>query len=279
MSQPFHKTPYSAEITLGFVVNLRSNKEFRMRSACLDTINLKWYLAKERTATMNVLIVEDESNLADALSHILQESKYHVDCANDGKTGLDWALTNMYDAIVLDIMLPGMDGIEVCRTLRSKGISTPVIILTARSEIRDKVAGLDAGADDYLTKPFDPEELCARLRALTRRTGEVVLDSVSYGDLELGLADLELKCADKAVRLSQREGAVMELLMRSPQNVFSKQALLTRVWGTEGETGVNNVEAYISFLRKKLAFLKSNVSIDTIRMLGYRLSCPEDCKA
>ena len=185
----------------------------------------------------------------------------------------------MYDAIVLDIMLPGMDGIEVCRTLRSKGISTPVIMLTARSEIHDKVAGLDAGADDYLTKPFDPEELCARLRALTRRTGEVVLDSVRYGDLELGLADLELKCADKAVRLSQREGAVMELLMRSPQNVFSKQALLTRVWGTEGETGVNNVEAYISFLRKKLAFLKSNVSIDTIRMLGYRLSCPEDCKA
>ena len=105
---------------------------------------------------MNVLIVEDESNLADALSHILQESKYHVDCANDGKTGLDWALTNMYDAIVLDIMLPGMDGIEVCRTLRSKGISTPVIMLTARSEVRDKVAGLDAGADDYLTKPFDP---------------------------------------------------------------------------------------------------------------------------
>ena len=228
---------------------------------------------------MNVLIVEDESNLADALSHILQESKYHVDCANDGKTGLDWALTNMYDAIVLDVMLPGMDGIDVCRTLRSKGISTPVIMLTARSEVRDKVAGLDAGSDDYLTKPFDPEELCARLRALTRRTGEVVLDSVSYGDLELGLADLELKCADKAVRLSQREGAVMELLMRSPQNVFSKQALLTRVWVTEGETGVNNVEAYISFLRKKLAFLKSNVSIDTIRMLGYRLSCPEDCKA
>ena len=137
---------------------------------------------------MNVLIVEDESNLADALSHILQESKYHVDCANDGKTGLDWALTNMYDAIVLDIMLPGMDGIEVCRTLRSKGISTPVIMLTARSEVRDKVAGLDAGADDYLTKPFDPEELCARLRALTRRTGEVVLDSVSYGDRQGGEA-------------------------------------------------------------------------------------------
>lgn len=224
---------------------------------------------------MNVLIVEDEKNLADALAHILQENKYHVDCANDGKCGLDWACSNMYDAIVLDVMLPGMDGIEVCRTLRSKGISTPVIMLTARSEVRDKVAGLDAGADDYLTKPFDPEELCARLRALTRRTGEVVLDSVSFGDLELGLDDLELKCGERSVRLSQREGAVMELLMRSPSNVFSKQALLTRVWGTEGETGVNNVEAYISFLRKKLAFLKSGVTIDTIRMLGYRLSYPE----
>lgn len=224
---------------------------------------------------MNVLIVEDEANLADALAHILNERKYHVDVAHDGKKGLDWALTNMYDAIVLDVMLPGMDGIAVCRALRDKGVSTPVIMLTARSEVRDKVAGLDAGADDYLTKPFDPEELCARLRALTRRTGEVVLDSVSFGDLELGLSDMELKCSGRAVRLSQREGAVMELLMRTPQNVFSKQALLTRVWGTEGETGINNVEAYISFLRKKLSFLQSKVTIDTIRMLGYRLSYPE----
>ncbi len=225
---------------------------------------------------MNVLIVEDETNLADALAHILNENKYHVDCAHDGKTGLDYALTDMYDAIVLDVMLPEMDGMEVCRTLRAKGISTPVIMLTARSEVRDKVAGLDAGADDYLTKPFNPEELCARLRALTRRTGEVVLDSVSFGDLTLSLSDMELKCKDKSVRLSAREGSVMELLMRTPQNVFSKQALLTRVWGTEGETGLNNVEAYISFLRKKLAFLKSDVSIDTIRMLGYRLSYPEE---
>ena len=226
-----------------------------------------------------IYCVEDDDSIRELMLYALRASGFEAEGFRDSVELFDALSHAQPQLIMLDIMLPGMDGIEVCRTLRSKGISTPVIMLTARSEVRDKVAGLDAGADDYLTKPFDPEELCARLRALTRRTGEVVLDSVSYGDLELGLADLELKCADKAVRLSQREGAVMELLMRSPQNVFSKQALLTRVWGTEGETGVNNVEAYISFLRKKLAFLKSSVSIDTIRMLGYRLSYPEDCKA
>ena len=227
-----------------------------------------------------VLVLEDEASIRSFIVINLQRAGYEVVEAERGEEALAKLQDNPDTRVcLLDIMLPDIDGFEVCRRIRMTNSQIGVIMLTARSEVRDKVAGLDAGADDYLTKPFDPEELCARLRALTRRTGEVVLDSVSYGDLELGLADLELKCADKAVRLSQREGAVMELLMRSPQNVFSKQALLTRVWGTEGETGVNNVEAYISFLRKKLAFLKSSVSIDTIRMLGYRLSYPEDCKA
>lgn len=222
---------------------------------------------------MNILVVEDETNLAEALAHILQErNQWNVDVVNNGKDGLAYALSGMYAAIVLDVMLPLLDGFEVCRRLREAGVSTPVLMLTARSETKSKVAGLDAGADDYLTKPFDPDELLARLRALTRRTGEVVLDTLSFGDLTLNLVDLTLSCdQSRSVRLSQREGAVLELLMRSPQTVFSKTTLLTRVWGTAGDAGLNNVEAYISFLRKKLSFLQSRVTISTIRMLGYRL--------
>ena len=225
---------------------------------------------------MNILVVEDESNLAAALAHILEENRWNVDVVHNGKDGLDYARSKLYDVVLLDVMLPLMDGFEVCRTLRSLGVSTPILMLTARSETRDKVAGLDAGADDYLTKPFDPEELLARLRALTRRTGEVVLDALSYGDLTLSTVDMTLSCSNgRSVHLSQREGAVLELLMRTPQAVLSKTALLTRVWGTEGDSTPNNVEAYISFLRKKLAFLESEVTICTIRMLGYRLDCPE----
>lgn len=221
---------------------------------------------------MNILIVEDERNLAEALAHILKEARYNVDAVDNGKDGLAYASSGLYAAVVLDVMLPQMDGFEVCRRLREQGVSTPVLMLTARSETKSKVAGFDAGADDYLTKPFEPEELLARLRALTRRTGEVVLDTLSFGDLVLNLVDLTLTCdGERSVRLSQREGAVLELLMRSPHSVFSKQTLLTRVWGTGAEASANNVEAYVSFLRKKLAFLESRVTISTIRMLGYRL--------
>lgn len=221
---------------------------------------------------MNILVVEDELNLADALAHIMRENHWNVDVVHDGKSGLQYAQSGLYDAVLLDVMLPGMDGIELCRTLRQQGVSTPVLMLTARSETRSKVAGLDAGADDYLTKPFDPEELLARLRALTRRTGEIVLDTISFGDLTLNLVNMTLSCSNrKSVHLSQRECSVLELLMRAPQTVYSKSALLTRVWGTDGEASLNNVEAYISFLRKKLAFLESGVSISTIRMLGYKL--------
>lgn len=221
---------------------------------------------------MNILVVEDEPNLAAALAHILKENRYNVDTVDNGKDGLAYAKSGLYSAIVLDIMLPQLDGFEVCRLLREAGDSTPVLMLTARSETRSKVKGLDAGADDYLTKPFELEELLARLRALTRRTGEVVLDRLTFGDLTLNLVDLTLSREDgRSVRLSQREGAVLELLMRSPQTVYSKAGLLARVWGTDGESGLNNVEAYISFLRKKLAFLESRVRISTIRMLGYRL--------
>lgn len=221
---------------------------------------------------MNILVVEDEVNLADALAHILEEQRYNVEVAHDGVSALSLAEGASFDAIVLDVMLPGIDGFEVSRRLRAKGVSTPILMLTARSTVKDKVAGLDAGGDDYMTKPFNPEELLARVRALTRRTGEVVIDTLSFGDLSLNLIDTNLTCEDRSVHLSWREGEVMKLLMRSPQTVLSKSALLTRVWGSDGEAGPNSVEAYISFLRKKLSFLNSRVTIDTIRMLGYRLS-------
>ena len=204
---------------------------------------------------MNVLIVEDESNLADALSHILQESKYHVDCANDGKTGLDWALTNMYDAIVLDIMLPGMDGIEVCRTLRSKGISTPVIILTARSEIRDKVAGLDAGADDYLTKPFDPEELVLRINSCLRRHGckaQNAEEAIVLGDLEVLPKTRAVTVSGERVLLTPKEFDILCFMAHYPCVVFTRQQILESVWGADhvGDPGI--VAVLIRRLREKI---------------------------
>lgn len=220
---------------------------------------------------MNILIVEDETNLADALAHILRDQKWTVDVVHDGASGLRYAESEMYDAIVLDLMLPVMDGTEVARRLRAKNISTPIMMLTARSSIQDKVIGLDCGADDYMTKPFSTEELLARLRALTRRTGDVVLDELSYGDLTLDISNMSLECGQRSIHLSQRECDVMKLLMRSPKAALSKDALLARVWGTKGDSSTNNVEAYISFLRKKLHFLESRVAISTIRMLGYRL--------
>lgn len=221
---------------------------------------------------MNILVVEDERNLADALVRILNENHWNAEAVGNGIDGLAYAESGAYSAVVLDVMLPGMDGHEVCRRMRADGVSTPVLMLTARSETKDKVAGLDSGADDYLTKPFDPTELLARLRALTRRTGEVVLDALSFADLTLNLVDMTLSCENgKSVHLSQREGAVLELLMRPPQPVLSKSALLARVWGSGGDAGANNVEAYISFLRKKIHHLHSTVQIATLRMLGYRL--------
>ncbi|MBS5449644.1 MAG: response regulator transcription factor [Coriobacteriia bacterium] len=224
---------------------------------------------------MNVLVVEDENNLAEALAHIMREQHWGVDVVNDGRQGFDYGKTGMYDVIVLDVMLPEMDGFEVARKLRAQSVSTPILMLTARSEVKDKVDGLDCGADDYMTKPFNPEELLARLRALSRRTGDVVLNTLSFGDLTLDLSDMNLSCGSNSVHLSWRESEVMKLLMSNPQTTLAKSTLLTRVWGTQGDAGANNVEAYISFLRKKLSLLGSTVSIRTIRMLGYRLDTPD----
>lgn len=224
---------------------------------------------------MNVLVVEDEKRLAAALKKILENAGYHVDAVFDGQTGLDYALSEMYDVIVLDVMLPRMDGFEVIRQIRRKGVSTPVLFLTARSQLRDKVTGLDRGGDEYMTKPFQPEELLARLRALTRRKGEIVLNEATFGDLTLVLDTCDLLCGERSVHLSYREFEVAKIFITNPNQTISKDQMLLKVWGTEADVADNSVEAYISFIRKKIKFLKSNVQIVTLRMLGYRMQSKE----
>lgn len=219
---------------------------------------------------MNVLVIEDERNLADAIVHILEGDSYHAEAFYDGRSGLRAALSGTYDAIVLDVMLPGMDGTELVHELRRQGIAVPVLMLTARTSTEDKVRGLDAGADDYMTKPFEAPELLARLRALTRHRGDVMLDEITFADVTLDLTTHDLTCADSSVHLSGKEFEVMRILMGSSARVVSKQDLLARVWG-DTDASENSVEAYISFLRKKLAHIGSGVQITTLRMLGYRL--------
>jgi len=220
---------------------------------------------------MNVLVVEDERNLADAICRIVQDAGYNAEACYDGRTGLVSAKSGLYDAVILDVMLPNVSGIEIVHQMREEHVATPVLMLTARTSTTDKVEGLDAGADDYMTKPFESPELLARLRALTRRQGEVVLDELTYTDLVLDLSTHDLRCGERSVHLSGKEFEVMRMLMSSTARVVSKQDLLTRVWGADGETSENSVEAYISFLRKKLTHIKSKVRITTLRMLGYRL--------
>lgn len=220
---------------------------------------------------MNALVVEDERNLADAICQILADEGTRADVTYDGPTGLSMARTGSYDAIILDVMLPGMDGLELVRELRRSGISTPVLMLTARTSTQDKVNGLDAGADDYMTKPFESAELLARLRALTRRTGDVMIEESNFGDLTLDLTTHDLRCGTKSVHLSGKEFEVMRMLMSSSARVVSKRDLLNRVWGGNSEASENSVEAYVSFLRKKIKHVESTVQITTLRMLGYRL--------
>ena len=220
---------------------------------------------------MNILVVEDEKNLNDAMCHILNEDGYHTKAAYDGKTGYELARTDEYDVIILDVMLPAMDGFEVVHQLRRDGNATPVIIVTAKTSTTDKIEGLDCGADDYMTKPIDTDELLARIRAISRRKGEVPIDEMKFGDLTLDLHTHDLCCSGREVHLSHKEYEVMRMLMSSTGRVISKHDLLTSIWGTEGDTSENSAEAYISFLRKKLSHLNSEVQITTLRMLGYRL--------
>lgn len=223
---------------------------------------------------MRILVVEDELHLAEALSHILKKNYYTVDVANDGEAGLDNALSGIYDVIVLDIMLPKMDGITVLETLRSEGFDTPVILLTAKGEISDKVRGLDSGADDYLAKPFNTEELLARIRALGRRRGEIIsnTNTLSYGDITLNTSTLKLTNGANEISLTLKESELLEYLMLHKEMVCSKEQIIEKLWGFESEAEANHVEVYVSFLRKKLAFVQSKATISTVRGVGYTLT-------
>ena len=220
---------------------------------------------------MQVLVVEDEKRLAQALEQILTEKKYMVDLAYDGRDGFDMAVSGIYDVIILDVMLPAMNGLEVAQMLRKEKIATPILMLTAKDQVADKVAGLDAGADDYMTKPFSPDELFARVRALTRRQGEVVIEEMTFDGIKLNLYTCDLSCNDRSVHLNFKEFEIMKILMSNPQAVTTKDDLIVKVWGYDSNAVDNNVEVYISFLRKKLEFIKANVEIISLRKVGYRL--------
>ncbi len=220
---------------------------------------------------MNILLVEDEKPLSNAIKKILEHQGYFVDAVYDGASAVEYAEGMDYNLIILDVMLPQMDGFEVLRILRRDGVHTPTLMLTARSAVQDKVTGLNGGADDYMTKPFDTEELLARVGALTRRTGEVVVETVGWQDLSLNVKSAVLSRGEDSVQLSRKEFEVMRLFLYNPTQIITKDQLIMRVWGVESEATDNNVEVYISFLRKKLKYLKSRVSIKNLQRIGYRL--------
>ncbi len=228
---------------------------------------------------MQILVVEDEKRLSDALCHILREQKYMVDAVADGEEGYDYAKSGIYDCIVLDVMLPRKNGFEIASALRRDKVTTPILMLTARDAVPDKVKGLDAGADDYMTKPFSPEELLARIRVLSRRRGEVVLDEMTFGDLVFTLSSCTLACREtqKTVRLNFKETEMLKLFLARPRVILSKEELITKVWGFDSDAGDNNVEAYISFLRKKFHFVGSVCEIVSMKKLGYKLEGGASC--
>ena len=224
---------------------------------------------------MKILLIEDEKPLSDALCQIFSKKRWETFAAYNGETGLDEALTGIYDIILLDIMLPKLDGLTVLQRLREASISTPVLLLSAKGEISDKVAGLDCGADDYLAKPFATEELLARIRAMTRRRGELIFDdTLQVGDLTLNLANYTLSRRDQRVQLANKEFEIMKQFFLHTDTILNKEELLTRLWGFENGAAGNNVEVYISFLRKKLTYLCSQMRIACIRNVGYRLEEP-----
>ena len=221
---------------------------------------------------MKLLLVEDEVQLSEALTQILMKNKYSVDAVHDGDDGLNYGLTGLYDVIILDIMLPKLNGLQILKILRKKGISTPIILLTAKDSIEDKVTGLDLGADDYLPKPFSPEELLARLRALTRRKGEIINDNIlEFGDIKLNLLNYDLECNNNSITLTLKEFEILNYFMQRPKIIVSKDDLITKLWGFDSDIDHNNIEVYVSFLRKKLTHINSNVKISTIRRVGYKL--------
>ena len=219
---------------------------------------------------MKILIIEDEIPLANTIQALLESKGFDVEAVYDGETGTEYAELGIYDLLILDVMMPKMDGYQVAKTVRAKRCSTPILMLTAKSELEDRIEGLNAGADYYLTKPFDSRELLACINALLRRQGGAV-GELTYGNTSLELASGILVCGEKQIRLSAKEFDVMRLLLQSGERNLSKETILARVWGYDSNAVENHVEVYVGFLRKKLASIGSNIRIEAVRRLGYHL--------
>lgn len=222
---------------------------------------------------MKILLIEDEKRMAQALCELLRQEKYEVDHYADGVHGFMALTSNIYDIVILDVMLPGMDGYEIAQKARSEGIHTPILMLTAKAELDDKVTGLDSGADDYLTKPFMAKELLARLRALTRRTMGTNDGILTYGDIALDTHAFTLSCVtnQQSVRLSEKEYRILEYFIANSGQVLTREQLVMKIWGFESDAEYNNVEVYMSFTRKKLAFVEAKTEIKAVRGIGYEL--------
>lgn len=223
---------------------------------------------------MKILLIEDEKLLSDSLKALLTAKGFDVEAVYDDETGAEYALLGIYDLLILDVMMPGMDGYQVARQVRSRRCSVPILMLTARSGVTDRIEGLNAGADYYLTKPFDSRELLACMNALLRRQGEQV-DQLVFGNTELDLSTSILHCEEKSIRLSAKEFDIMRFLLQSGSRNLSKEVLLSRVWGFESNAVDNHVEVYVGFLRKKLRSIGSNIRIEAVRRLGYHLEVGE----
>ena len=226
---------------------------------------------------MRILLVEDEKGLSAAVCRLLQQERFVVDPAYTGPDGLEYALSGGYDAIILDVMLPGMDGFSILERLRAEGVKTPVMMLTARGDLQDRIRGLEGGADYYLPKPFQMGELVACLRAITRRGDGAPVMALSYGGVSLTEREAKLSCEStgKSVKLGAKEYQLMELFLRNPGQILPKETLIERVWGFESDAEYNNLEVYVSFLRKKLAFVGAQVKIKASRGLGYALEADQ----
>ncbi len=221
---------------------------------------------------MKVLLVEDHKHMAYAIEQILKKNKYIVDITFDGRSGLEFALENEYDVIILDVMLPFLDGFEVLKELRKEKKEVPVLMLTAKSEVVDKVKGLDWGADDYLPKPFEIDELLARIRSITRRQGTIKDANLKYSNIEIDKNDMKLICENKKIDLTLKEYQLLEMFMQKPNIAISKDTIINKIWSYDKVVIDNNIEVYISFLRKKLSSFDTSVKIKTIRGLGYKIT-------
>lgn len=225
---------------------------------------------------MNILVADDERELVKALSAILKQNNYSVDTAYDGEDALDSAMTGVYDLIILDVMMPVKDGFTVLKIMRGHGVNTPVLMLTAKSDVSDKISGLNLGADDYITKPFDTEELLARIRALLRRKEKFTTDIISYGDISLDRDAMQLLSHGKKISVGKKEREILEMLILAEGKNIPKERFIEKIWGYDSEAEYNTIEVYVSFLRKKLAAVGAKTEIRVIRGVGYNLGAKYD---